>query len=73
MPIYEYECEMCHAHVELHQSVSEHTAPAVCPSCNCEHTMKRIFTPSAVIFKGNGYYSTDNPVAKNSNSDSHKE
>jgi putative FmdB family regulatory protein len=70
MPIYEYECEMCHSHIELHQPVKEHEAPVVCPSCNCEHTMKRVYSASPVIFRGNGFYSTD---SQDSNGNSKKE
>jgi putative FmdB family regulatory protein len=70
MPIYEYECEHCHARVELEQPLMEHSAPEVCPSCNCKHTMKRVFTASTVIFKGSGYYCTDN---QRSDGKQHKE
>ncbi len=43
MPSYEYECQLCHARIELVQSVENHEVPAVCPSCNLEHTMKRVY------------------------------
>ena len=44
MPSYEYECQLCHARIELVQSLENHEVPAVCPSCNLEHTMKRVYT-----------------------------
>ncbi len=47
MPSYEYECQLCKAHVELVQSLEKHEAPAVCPSCNMEHTMIRVNRPSS--------------------------
>lgn len=43
MPSYEYECQNCHAHVELVQSLENHQPPAECPSCSIQHTMVRIF------------------------------
>ena len=43
MPSYEYECQNCHAHVELVQSIEKHQPPAECPSCSMQHTMVRVF------------------------------
>ncbi len=43
MPSYEYECQNCHAHVELVQSIENHLPPAKCPSCSMQHTMVRVF------------------------------
>ena len=43
MPSYEYECQNCHAHVELVQSVENHQPPAKCPFCSMQHTMVRVF------------------------------
>lgn len=45
MPSYQYECQNCHAHVELVQSVEKHEPPAACPSCSMQHTMVRVFNP----------------------------
>ena len=47
MPSYEYECQLCKARVELVQSLAKHEPPAVCPSCNIEHTMIRVNLPSS--------------------------
>lgn len=47
MPSYEYECQNCHAHVELVQSIEKHQAPAMCPSCSMQHTMVRVFNLQA--------------------------
>ncbi len=48
MPSYEYECQLCKARVELVQSLDKHEPPAVCPSCNMEHTMIRVNKPSSL-------------------------
>jgi putative FmdB family regulatory protein len=56
MPIYEYRCPNGHQY-EQWQSFSastEHT----CPTCG--KPSKRILSVPAVIFKGPGFYSTDN-------------
>jgi len=43
MPSYEYECQNCHAQIELVQSIENHPTPAMCPSCSMQHTMVRVF------------------------------
>ncbi|MBG0767138.1 FmdB family zinc ribbon protein [Sphaerochaeta halotolerans] len=47
MPSYEYECQLCKARVELVQSLDKHEPPAICPSCNMEHTMRRVNKPAS--------------------------
>jgi putative FmdB family regulatory protein len=57
MPIYEYECEKCHSRFELKRSFGE-DGGANCPECRGKAC--RIFTSVPVIFKGSGFYVTDN-------------
>jgi putative FmdB family regulatory protein len=57
MPIYDYECEKCHHRFELKKSYTEDSA-AKCPECKGK--AGRIFTSVPVIFKGSGFYVTDN-------------
>ncbi len=57
MPVYEYECTCCSSRFELKQSFSEN-APVRCPQCGGK--AQRIFSPVSIIFKGSGFYSTDN-------------
>ena len=57
MPIYEYECTCCSSRFELKKSYHENT-PVTCPNCECK--AQRIFSPVPIIFKGSGFYSTDN-------------
>ncbi|MDT7944611.1 MAG: FmdB family zinc ribbon protein [Dehalococcoidia bacterium] len=56
MPIYEYLCSQGHRY-ERWESFS---APAEqeCPHCGGQ--ARRLFSPPAIIFKGPGFYSTDN-------------
>ena len=56
MPIYEYECRKCKAHIEAFQKISD--KPLVkCRKCG-GRLEKRISAP-AIQFKGSGWYVTD--------------
>ena len=57
MPIYEYECSNCGLRFEQHQHISDDPVK-VCPECAGE--VRRVFHPVGVIFKGSGFYVTDN-------------
>jgi putative FmdB family regulatory protein len=58
MPIYAYRCESCGVHFERHQSFSD--APLKrCPECN-KNSLVKVIGPVGVVFKGSGFYSTDN-------------
>jgi len=57
MPIYVYRCADCDAEIERRQSFSD--APlSVCETCGGR--LRRVLQPAGVIFKGSGFYSTDN-------------
>jgi putative FmdB family regulatory protein len=56
MPIYEYECNKCHSRFEKKGSYSD-KPEAVCPQCSGKS--KRIMSVGAVIYKGSGFYITD--------------
>ena len=57
MPIYEYECTNCGLRFERHQRISDDPV-TVCPECAGQ--VRRVFQPVGVIFKGSGFYVTDN-------------
>ena len=57
MPTYEYKCASCGCRFERWQSIRE-DAIKVCPECGGE--TKRILFPVGIIFKGSGFYVTDN-------------
>ena len=58
MPVYTYRCENCGVQFERQQSYSD--APLqVCPECR-KKSLKKVISPVGVIFKGSGFYSTDN-------------
>lgn len=57
MPVYTYRCDSCGIQFERHQSFQD--APlTICPECR-KKSVKRVITPSRVIFKGSGFYATD--------------
>ena len=58
MPTYEYECEKCACRFELTRRFSEDEGSPCCP--RCRDKVHRIFSPSAILFKGSGFYVTDN-------------
>ncbi len=73
MPVYTYRCESCGVQFERQQSFSE--APLkICPECR-KKSLKKVISPVGVIFKGSGFYSTDNksPSGNGSASASKKE
>ncbi len=57
MPIYEYECAKCGIHFDKLQRFGD-PAPDACP--NGHHQVHRLFSQPAIIFKGSGFYVTDN-------------
>ncbi|MBM4457071.1 MAG: FmdB family transcriptional regulator [Chloroflexi bacterium] len=57
MPIYEYECEQCGVRFEKLQRMVD-PALSNCPECNGH--VHRVMQPVGVIFRGSGFYVTDN-------------
>jgi putative FmdB family regulatory protein len=57
MPIYTYRCENCGVQFEQHQSFSDDTLTR-CPECR-KKTLKKVFQPVGIVFKGSGFYATD--------------
>ncbi|HHU88960.1 MAG: FmdB family zinc ribbon protein [Sphaerochaetaceae bacterium] len=61
MPIYEYACDACKIKFEVEQSMQEEPL-TVCPKCS--GTIRRVFSPSSIIFKGSGFYANDSRPQK---------
>lgn len=57
MPIYTYRCESCGVQFEEHQHFSDPTLK-VCPECG-EESLRKLFLPVGIVFKGSGFYATD--------------
>lgn len=57
MPIYTYRCSSCGVQFDRQQTFDD--APLVkCPECG-KKSLKKVFTPAGIIFKGSGWYATD--------------
>ena len=57
MPLYLYQCESCGVRFERMQRMSDD--PLIdCPECDGH--VHRVIQPVGVIFKGSGFYITDN-------------
>ncbi|MBN2118299.1 MAG: zinc ribbon domain-containing protein [Anaerolineales bacterium] len=68
MPVYTYRCESCGVQFERHQSFQD--APLkTCPECR-RKSLKKVITPTRIIFKGSGFYATDH---KSPSGDTHRE
>ncbi|MFQ5593184.1 MAG: FmdB family zinc ribbon protein [Anaerolineae bacterium] len=65
MPLYGYECESCHCEFERYQSFSDDPIK-VCPTCG-QPSARRLISSVGVIFKGSGFYVTDNRKSVSSN------
>jgi putative FmdB family regulatory protein len=60
MPTYEYVCTKCGQHVEVFQRLSEDPLT----TCGvCSGPLRKVFHPAGIVFKGSGFYATDNRSA----------
>ena len=57
MPIYTYRCENCGVQFERQQSFSDDPLTR-CPECS-KKTLKKVYLPVGIVFKGSGFYATD--------------
>jgi putative FmdB family regulatory protein len=58
MPTYTYQCDNCGIRFDQYQKFSE--APlTICPECG-EPTLRKVYQPVGIVFKGKGFYATDN-------------
>ena len=58
MPVYSYKCEHCGHSFDQFQHFTD-DALTVCPVCN-EVSLRKVYTPVGIVFKGKGFYATDN-------------
>ena len=64
MPIYEYECRKCKAHIEVFQKIND---KPLTKCRNCGGKLEKQLSAPAIQFKGSGWYVTD--YAKTTKSD----
>ena len=65
MPTYQYACTDCDHAFEQVQSFSDDSL-TTCPQC--EGRLRKIFNAVGVVFKGSGFYRTDNRADSKSSS-----
>jgi putative FmdB family regulatory protein len=58
MPVYSYECQRCGLKFDKTRPIKEGGYPAEC--LKCPGMGRRVIEKVAVIFKGKGFYTTDN-------------
>jgi len=56
MPVYEYLCVECGHRFEQYRKVTGRD-PKQCPKCR--GSVRKVFLPVGIIFKGSGFYGTD--------------
>lgn len=56
MPLYEYKCTKCGSVFEILQKVND---PPLKKCICCQGSVKKLVSPSALQFKGSGWYVTD--------------
>jgi putative FmdB family regulatory protein len=57
MPIYTYRCTNCGVQFEQQQKFDEQPLTR-CPECS-KKTLRKIYQPVGIVFKGSGFYATD--------------
>ncbi len=65
MPVYEYRCIVCGSEFDRMTSFSD-SSVATCP--NGHSDTQRVFSPPRIVFKGSGFYVTDNRSGSKSSS-----
>jgi putative FmdB family regulatory protein len=56
VPTYEYVCQSCGTHVEVHQRFSDESLT----QCGvCGGPLRKVFHPAGILFRGSGFYVTD--------------
>lgn len=64
MPTYQYRCADCGNELEVVQKFTDPSL-TVCPTC--EGNLRKVFNAVGVVFKGSGFYATDNRSQGKSN------
>ncbi|WP_040524401.1 FmdB family zinc ribbon protein [Gordonia effusa] len=67
MPTYSYACTECDNKFDIVQSFSDDSL-TVCPECSGK--LRKLFSQVGIVFKGSGFYRTDNRSSSSSTSSS---
>ncbi len=66
MPTYTYHCDNCGIRFDRYQKF-EDQALSYCPECN-KKSLRKIYAPVGIVFKGSGFYATDHRSPSGMNS-----
>jgi putative FmdB family regulatory protein len=58
MPIYTYHCDNCGVQFDRRQKFTDEPLKQ-CPECE-EFALRKVYLPVGIVFKGSGFYATDN-------------
>ncbi len=61
MPVYAYQCASCQRTFDMFQHYTDDPL-TVCPDCGTV-TLRKVYSPTPVHFKGEGWYVKDKKVA----------
>lgn len=62
MPTYEFICKVCGSHFEKHIAFDQNANQVICP--NGHKQTRKIYSAPEIIYKGSGFYTTDNRSKK---------
>lgn len=65
MPIYEYACTACGERTEAKQGFDD---PPLTECPHCGGSLRKLYSPVGIVFKGSGFYSTDTKKKSTSSS-----
>ena len=71
MPVYTYRCENCGIQFDEKESFDAPTK-TICPECK-EESLHRVYRPVGIVFKGSGFYATDNRSPSGKEARKHKD
>lgn len=63
MPTYAYRCTSCANQFDIYQGFDEDRLTE-CPSCT--GPVRKLFSPTGIVFKGSGFYRTDSRSSRSS-------
>ncbi|GAA5072036.1 FmdB family zinc ribbon protein [Thermocatellispora tengchongensis] len=69
MPTYQYACTACGEQLEVVQKFTD-DALTECPAC--QGALRKVFSAVGIVFKGSGFYRTDNRSSSSTASTSSK-
>jgi len=58
MPVYTYKCVACGLRFDQYQQFTDEPL-TTCPECH-EVALRKVYQPVGIVFKGKGFYATDN-------------